>query len=197
MDADELGLTIRTLVSDIFLSGSPRRARGFMSWHLNQSESQDYLRVIRAVIGIAKITRLRPASGERSRPSICSPANLSSDWAFGRMHHSLSFDSLDGALQLNNQTVLYNMSNPFHFDLVIKNGTVVTASVSQSLYSTLEKRHLTLQDDTECDIGVKDGVVTCLGKNLPIPEGCKVIDAEGGYITVCNGSTPLGIPPYI
>ena len=31
---------------------------------------------------------------------------------------------------------------------------------------------------------MKDGVVTCLGKDLPIPNGCRVIDAEGGYITV-------------
>ncbi|ORY21035.1 dihydropyrimidinase [Naematelia encephala] len=61
---------------------------------------------------------------------------------------------------------LDDMYNPFDFDLVVKNGIVVTAS-----------------DETECDIGVKDGLVVCLGKNLPVRGNCEVIDAEGGYIT--------------
>ena len=35
------------------------------------------------------------------------------------------------------------------YDLVIRNGTVATAA-----------------DTTSCDIGIKDGVITTLGKNL-------------------------------
>ncbi|GAA5957370.1 hypothetical protein JCM3765_000438 [Sporobolomyces pararoseus] len=58
------------------------------------------------------------------------------------------------------------MTSAFDFDLVIKNGIVVSAS-----------------DETLCDIGVKDGKVLLLMQDLPIPEGCQVIDAEGGYIT--------------
>lgn len=54
----------------------------------------------------------------------------------------------------------------FNFDLVIKNGIVVTAS-----------------DEIACDIGVIGGKVAILGVGLPIPEGCKVIDAEGGFVT--------------
>ncbi|GAA5894967.1 uncharacterized protein JCM6883_002274 [Sporobolomyces salmoneus] len=54
----------------------------------------------------------------------------------------------------------------FDFDLVVKNGIVVTAS-----------------DETHCDIAVKDGKVVLLMKDVPVPEGCQVIDAEGGYIT--------------
>ncbi|GAA6005357.1 hypothetical protein JCM10207_002950 [Rhodosporidiobolus poonsookiae] len=51
-------------------------------------------------------------------------------------------------------------------DLIIKNGVVVTAA-----------------DETACDIGVKDGKVVLLMANMPVPEGCEVIDAEGGYVT--------------
>ncbi|WWC93882.1 dihydropyrimidinase [Kwoniella sp. B9012] len=58
------------------------------------------------------------------------------------------------------------MTNPFLFDLVIKNGIVVTAA-----------------DQVTCDIGVKDGVVVCLGKDLPYTSDCEVIDAEGGFVT--------------
>ncbi|RSH82866.1 hypothetical protein EHS25_005856 [Saitozyma podzolica] len=58
------------------------------------------------------------------------------------------------------------MSSPFDFDLVVKNGIVVTAA-----------------DETACDIGVKDGVVVVLGKNLPVGPNCEIIDAEGGYVT--------------
>lgn len=59
------------------------------------------------------------------------------------------------------------MVTAFDFDLVIKNGIVVTAS-----------------DETRCDIAVKDGKVALLMKDVPIPENCEVIDANGGYITV-------------
>ena len=55
----------------------------------------------------------------------------------------------------------------FNFDLVIKNGIVVTAS-----------------DETACDIGVIGGKIAILGVGLPVPEGCTVIDAEGGFVTV-------------
>ncbi|KAK4689302.1 dihydropyrimidinase, partial [Tremellales sp. Uapishka_1] len=58
------------------------------------------------------------------------------------------------------------MSANFAFDLVIKNGIVVTAS-----------------DEMECDIGIKDGLIVCLGKGLPVGENCQVIDADGDYVT--------------
>ena len=38
------------------------------------------------------------------------------------------------------------------------------------------------QDETPCDVGIKDGVIVCLGVNLPTA-GAEVIDAEGGYVT--------------
>lgn len=66
-------------------------------------------------------------------------------------------------------------------DLIIRNGIVVTAA-----------------DETACDIGCKDGKVVLLMANMPVPEGCKVIDAEGGYVTVrlplslsCIPTSPL------
>lgn len=62
----------------------------------------------------------------------------------------------------------------FNFDLVVKNGIVVTAA-----------------DESACDIGIKDGVVVCLGKDLPVGEGVEVIDAEGGYVTVSHSSAFL------
>ena len=49
------------------------------------------------------------------------------------------------------------------FDLVIRNGAVVTAA-----------------DTTLCDIGVKDGVVATLGKNLGT--GVHEIDATGRLV---------------
>ncbi|BGP37031.1 hypothetical protein JCM10449v2_000935 [Rhodotorula kratochvilovae] len=58
------------------------------------------------------------------------------------------------------------MSLSLDFDLVIKNGVVVTAA-----------------DEVACDIAVKDGKVVLLMSDVPVPEGCKVIDAEGGYVT--------------
>jgi len=33
------------------------------------------------------------------------------------------------------------------------------------------------------DIGIKDGVISCIGINLPASSSTKVIDAHGGYIT--------------
>jgi len=59
------------------------------------------------------------------------------------------------------------MSLKLDFDLVVKNGVVVTAA-----------------DEVACDIAVKDGKVVLLMANLPVTDGCKVIDAEGGYVTV-------------
>src|SRR6516225_6497974 len=49
------------------------------------------------------------------------------------------------------------------FDLVIRNGTVATAA-----------------DTTDCDIGIKDGVVAILGKN--IGPGAREIDASGRLV---------------
>ena len=34
-----------------------------------------------------------------------------------------------------------------------------------------------------CDIGVKDGAIVCIGKNLPSSPNTKVIDCEGAYVT--------------
>lgn len=59
------------------------------------------------------------------------------------------------------------MSLALDFDSVIKNGIVVTAS-----------------DEVECDVAVKDGKVVLLMANIPVPNGCKVIDVDGGYVTV-------------
>ncbi|BFZ62541.1 hypothetical protein YB2330_003642 [Saitoella coloradoensis] len=52
------------------------------------------------------------------------------------------------------------------FDLVIKNGRVVTAS-----------------DIGTYDIGIKDGKIHMLGPDLPIEDAKRVIDAEGAYVT--------------
>jgi predicted amidohydrolase len=68
------------------------------------------------------------------------------------------------------------MTNAFDFDLVIKNGIVVTAS-----------------DETQCDIAVKNGKVVLLMKDVPVPEGCEVIDADGGYVTVSFQSKVFAI----
>ena len=49
------------------------------------------------------------------------------------------------------------------YDLVIRNGTVVTAA-----------------DTTVCDIGIKDGVVATLGRGLGA--GAREIDASGRLV---------------
>jgi len=49
------------------------------------------------------------------------------------------------------------------FDLVIRNGTVATAA-----------------DTASCDIGIKDGVITTLGKSLA--PGAREIDASGRLV---------------
>lgn len=55
------------------------------------------------------------------------------------------------------------------YDLVVRNGAVVTAS-----------------DEFKCDIGIKDGVVISLSQNIEIEDGVEVVDAEGGFITVSH-----------
>lgn len=64
------------------------------------------------------------------------------------------------------------MAAPLQFDLLIKNGIVVTAS-----------------DEVRADVAVKDGKVVMLALGLEAPEDCRVIDAEGGYVTV-RGRAP-------
>jgi dihydropyrimidinase len=56
------------------------------------------------------------------------------------------------------------------FDLIIKNGLVATAA-----------------DVGKYDIGVKDGKIAILAPSLdPVQSpGAKVIDAQGGFVTVC------------
>ncbi|KAI9656805.1 MAG: hypothetical protein M1821_003444 [Bathelium mastoideum] len=54
------------------------------------------------------------------------------------------------------------------FDLVVKNGVIVTAS--EVLPSGL-------------DIGIKDEKIACVGVSLPQGQKTRVIDAQGGYIT--------------
>ena len=49
------------------------------------------------------------------------------------------------------------------YDLVIRNGTVATAS-----------------DTTQCDVGIKDGVVATLGRG--IAPGAREIDAAGKLV---------------
>ncbi|KAG2355761.1 hypothetical protein BDR07DRAFT_1381282 [Suillus spraguei] len=53
------------------------------------------------------------------------------------------------------------------FDLVIRNGTVVTAS---DIWES-------------CDIGIKDGTIVAIGPSLPVAPGAQEIDAEGAFIT--------------
>lgn len=53
------------------------------------------------------------------------------------------------------------------FDMVIKNGIVVTAT-----------------DECRCDIGIKDGVIRVLADDIPTLASTTVIDADGGFITV-------------
>ncbi|KIK35678.1 hypothetical protein CY34DRAFT_16872 [Suillus luteus UH-Slu-Lm8-n1] len=53
------------------------------------------------------------------------------------------------------------------FDLVVRNGTVVTAS---DIWES-------------CDIGVKDGTIVAVGPRLPVAPGAEEIDAEGAFIT--------------
>ena len=61
----------------------------------------------------------------------------------------------------------------FDLDLIVRNGIVVTAS-----------------DQVACDIGIKNGKVVLLAQGIPAQEGCKDIDAEGGYVT------PGGVDRY-
>lgn len=51
-------------------------------------------------------------------------------------------------------------------DLVLKNGIVVTAG-----------------DEARVDVGVADGKIVLLMADIDAPEGCKVVDVDGGYIT--------------
>ncbi|KAG2067226.1 Metallo-dependent hydrolase [Suillus decipiens] len=53
------------------------------------------------------------------------------------------------------------------FDLVVRNGTVVTAS---DIWKS-------------CDIGIKDGTIVAIGPRLPAAPGAQEIDAEGAFIT--------------
>src|ERR1700730_17514713 len=55
------------------------------------------------------------------------------------------------------------VSGMSEFDLVIRNGAVATAS-----------------DTTSCDVGIKDGVITTLGKSLAV--GAQEIDASGRLV---------------
>ena len=49
---------------------------------------------------------------------------------------------------------------------------------------------------------VENGTIKAVGTDIPIPEGAKIIDAKGGYITpglidchthICNFCEPLGL----
>ncbi|KAI5272146.1 D-hydantoinase [Aureobasidium subglaciale] len=62
------------------------------------------------------------------------------------------------------------------FDLVVKNGQIVTASEILPL---------------GLEIGVKDGKISCIRTSLPTTSATKVIDAEGAYIT------PGGIDSHV
>ena len=59
-------------------------------------------------------------------------------------------------------------------DLIIKNAIVVTAS-----------------DEFESEIGIKDGKILVLAPRLEGNEDCQIIDAEGGYVTVCSNCVRL------
>ncbi|KAF2169183.1 hypothetical protein M409DRAFT_20406 [Zasmidium cellare ATCC 36951] len=62
------------------------------------------------------------------------------------------------------------------FDLVVKNGILVTAS--EVLPEGLE-------------LGIKDGKIACIGTSLPTSSTTKIIDAEGAYVT------PGGIDSHV
>lgn len=55
------------------------------------------------------------------------------------------------------------------FDLVITNGVIVTTS--------------TLIYPPESDIAIRDGKICCIGQGLTAGQDCRIIDAEGGYVT--------------
>jgi dihydropyrimidinase len=55
----------------------------------------------------------------------------------------------------------------FDLDLIVKNGIVATAG-----------------DEFASDIGIKDGKIVLLARDIQGPPGCEVIDARGGYVTV-------------
>lgn len=59
------------------------------------------------------------------------------------------------------------------FDLIIKNAIVATAA-----------------DEFPSEIGIKDGKIVLLAPEIPVNGNCEVIDAEGGYVTVCSVSLP-------
>lgn len=59
-------------------------------------------------------------------------------------------------------------------DLIIKNGIIVTAS-----------------DEYKADIGVRDGKIIVISAELPVPDGCEVIDADGGFVTVSEVTPKL------
>ncbi|CAI7574774.1 unnamed protein product [Penicillium glandicola] len=63
-----------------------------------------------------------------------------------------------------------------NYDLIIKNGQIVTAS--EVLPSNLE-------------LGIRDGIIVAIGINLEISCNTEIIDAEGGYIT------PGGIDSHV
>jgi len=65
------------------------------------------------------------------------------------------------------------------FDLVIQNGTVVTAA-----------------DTIRCDVGIKDGVVAALAARLP--DGHEVVDASGMYVLPggIDAHVHLDEPPF-
>ncbi|EXJ79072.1 dihydropyrimidinase [Capronia epimyces CBS 606.96] len=60
-------------------------------------------------------------------------------------------------------------------DLIVRNGTVVTAS---DIW-------------TDCDIGIKNGSIVAVARGLPATDGVEILDAEGAYIT------PGGIDTHV
>ncbi|OQU98893.1 hypothetical protein CLAIMM_04605 [Cladophialophora immunda] len=53
------------------------------------------------------------------------------------------------------------------FDLIVRNGVIANAA------DIIRGQ----------DIGIKDGVITCIGTSLPVQPSTRIIDAEGAYVT--------------
>ena len=80
------------------------------------------------------------------------------------------------------------------FDLVITGGIIVRVLYSiQCSLTTLTFTQVTASEvlPEGLQIGIKDGTIACIGKNLPTSSSTEVIDCEGAYVT------PGGIDSHV
>ncbi|KAI9822607.1 MAG: hypothetical protein M1827_000326 [Pycnora praestabilis] len=73
------------------------------------------------------------------------------------------------------------------FDLIVRNGIIVILSIlMRILYShrVLMEFQINASDTIEGqDIGIKDGIITCIGQSLPSTSSTQILDTNGAYIT--------------